>query len=78
MHIKFVPFGQGEAHEALGWVFKEHTPNGDGFIGGDLYQWAGEGFPVHPEPDVDAMRDDAIERCRIEVDYPYSHEIEAE
>lgn len=79
MHIIFVPFGEEKKYEALGWVYQEHCPRGDGFIAGDIYRWDGGGMPIYPEePDADAMRDDAIERRRVEADYPYSPEIEAE
>lgn len=79
MHIIFVPFGEEKKYEALGWVYSEHCPRGDGFIAGDIYRWEGGGQPVYPEePDVDAMRDDAIERHLIEADYSNSPAIESE
>lgn len=55
MHIIFVPFGEEKKYEALGWVYSEHCPRGDGFIAGDIYKWGGEGRPVYPDCDMEAV-----------------------
>jgi len=66
MHIIFVPFGEEKKYEALGWVYQEHCPRGDGFVAGDIWRWEGGGMPVYPdEPDYDAIREDLAERREL-------------
>ena len=55
MHIIFVPFGEEKKYEALGWVYQEHCPRGDGFVAGDIWRWEGGGMPVYPDCDMKAV-----------------------